>query len=177
MNKFIVLILAVFIALVSCDGRDRIHKTPQEVLIENKLLDSFSENIKYFPKEYVESTTDTVLSNGFRVKIKTYTDMENAVLQSFTVDTIKNRHYFREVISEVVVFKENKQVFKQNIDDTFLSVIDTDYIINEMYLDEEKSLETNNLHLIASLCIPRTVNCPVYSIIIDKYGKYEVLKL
>ncbi|WP_158526739.1 hypothetical protein [Olleya aquimaris] len=42
MNRFTLLLLGILIAFLSCDGRDRVHKTPQEVLIENKLLDSFS---------------------------------------------------------------------------------------------------------------------------------------
>lgn len=176
MNKYTFLLFIILIALISCNGRDRVKKSNQEVLIENKLLNLFSENIKYFPESYAESTTDTILNNGFRVKIKTFTDMENSVLNTFEVDSIKHNHYFREIISEIVVFKNKKQIFKNKIDDTFLSVMLSDYIINEIYIDEQKSLDTNKLHLITSLCIPRSVNCPVYSILIDENGKYEVLK-
>ena len=52
-------------------------KTNTEVLKEHKLLDSFSEQIKYIPEKYTEVITDTILSNGFRVKIKYYYDMKN----------------------------------------------------------------------------------------------------
>ena len=159
MNKFTLLILGILIVFLNCDGRDRINKTPQEVLIENQLLDSFSENIKYFPKAYTETTTDTILSNGYRVTIKNYSDMKNSVLKTFETDSIKNKHYFRENISEVEVFKDDKQIFKQIINDDFLSL-----------------KETNTVHLVASLCIPRTANCPIYDITIDEKGMHKIKK-
>ena len=176
MNKFTLLILGILIVFLNCDGRDRINKTPQEVLIENQLLDSFSENIKYFPKAYTETTTDTILSNGYRVTIKNYSDMKNSVLKTFETDSIKNKHYFRENISEVEVFKDDEQIFKQIINDDFLSLKIADYISNEIYIDELKSLETNTVHLVASLCIPRTANCPIYDITIDEIGMHKIKK-
>ena len=72
MRKTYFLILSLFICfLISCDGRDRSSKPNIEVLKENKLLDSFSENITYSPTREVKTVTDTILSNNFNVKIKT----------------------------------------------------------------------------------------------------------
>ena len=49
MNKIALLLFILLVTLISCDGRERAHKSNTEVLIENKLLDSFSESIKYIP--------------------------------------------------------------------------------------------------------------------------------
>ncbi|QXP58525.1 hypothetical protein [Olleya sp. HaHaR_3_96] len=176
MNKFTLLILSILIAFLSCDGRDRINKTPREVLLENKLLDSFSENIQYFPKEYTEVKTDTILSNGFRISIKNYSDMHHSVLQTSKNESIINKHYFRKFISEIEVFKDDKPIFKQVLNDDFLSLQISDYINNEVYIDQVKSLETNTVNLVASLCIPRAANCSIYNIVIDANGFYNITK-
>lgn len=175
MNRLLFLFFILIVAFSSCDGRDRKHKTSKEVLEENGLLESFSENIKYFPEEYAEHTNDTILSNGFRVKIKNYTNMNNSILHAFKADTIQHKHYFREIVSEIIVYKDEKLIFKESIDSNFLSN-SSDYLNNEIVVDEYKSLKTDKLHLIASQCIPKSINCSIYNIIIDEKGNYELKK-
>lgn len=177
MIKYSILIITIIITLFSCDGRYNTKKQPVDRVAAKELLMSFTENVKYFPEGYTEFTNDTILSNGYTVKIKNYSDMENNVLQTFKRSTTTNKHYFREVITEVEVYKNNKQIFKHVLDDAFLSLSNTDYVLNQVYIDEIKSLNTNTLHLVASACIPRTDNCPVYNIAIDPEGEYLITKI
>lgn len=131
------LIIVTITTFSACDGRDRMHMSAQEVLQENQLLDSFSENITYIPETYSEVVTDTLLSNGFRIKIKTYTDMQNGIIDSVMVkDAITTKTIKREFLSEVTVFKDNKEIFVKTINKTLFSDID-DYheaILKDMTL-------------------------------------------
>jgi len=80
--KYITILLLILISLINCDGRDRAYKTNQEVLTENNLLESFSENVKYFPESYSEIETDSILNNDSRVVIKLFTDMNSSVVKN-----------------------------------------------------------------------------------------------
>lgn len=91
--------------------------SPQESLKQKKLLDSFSENIKYIPEEYAEVVTDTTLSNGFMVHIKTYTDMTSGIVIDSVVknDSITSKTIKRDLISEVTVYKDGKEILSKTI--------------------------------------------------------------
>jgi len=131
MNKLIYLFFIVFIAFLSCDGRDRVHKTNEEVLIEHKLLDSFSERVTYFPETYTEVETDTILSNGYRVNIKLYSDMENAILVEKQQDKIISKTYYRKLIADVEIYSSSTAVFKDTIN--------TDFLVKKGILSESES--------------------------------------
>ena len=48
-------------------------------------------------------------------------------------------------------------------------------ITKGLAINEEKSLETNTIHLAISNCIPdKTINCPSYYIIIDEKGHFKI---
>ena len=181
MNKLLPLLLLVSIIFIGCDGRSRAKQTNAEVLQEHNLLDSFSEHNEYIPMEYTEVVTDTILSNGFKVKVKTYSDMDSSVLQSFEKDAIKHNLLYREFVSEVSVFKDDKLVFNETINDVFLkkhmpNIKGLKESINKgIAINEEKSIETNAIHLAISNCKPnQTKNCPSYYIIIDEKGHFKI---
>lgn len=151
--------------------------SPKESLKQRKLLDSFSENIKFIPEEYAEIVTDTTLSNGFRVHIKTFTDMDKSIVNTIKNNNILFKNYYREIVSEVIVYKNDKLIFNKKIDNRFLSTKGSQYLNNEIVVDELKSITTDKLYLVASQCIPESVHCPFYYIIIDKKGNYELKKI
>lgn len=111
MNKLILLIFAGFITLMSCDGRERVHKTNTEILQENKLLDSFAERSIFIPEQRLETITDTLLSNGFSVKIKTYSDMENTVVFTKKRHALLEKTHYRNFIFEIEVKKEGVSIY------------------------------------------------------------------
>ncbi|SFO01735.1 hypothetical protein SAMN04487989_1115 [Bizionia echini] len=121
--KYTSLITIVILAMTfgACDGRDRLHKTPQEVLHETKLLDSFSERVNYIPENYAEVLTDTILANGFHIKIKTFTDMENNLLDVTQTDSLTHKTFYRDVKSQVIISKNEKEIFNKIIDKSFFT--------------------------------------------------------
>jgi len=106
---------------LTCDGRDRVFKTPEAVLIENNLLDAFSERITYLPKDYSEFESDTILNNGLEIKIKIFTDMTRSVLQESTLDMVTHKTYYRERIAEVSVSNSEQVLFSESIDKSFFN--------------------------------------------------------
>lgn len=182
--KYLSLILLLcIITFAGCDGRDRIHKSPEEILVENKLLDSFSEHVKYIPESYAETETDTILSNGFRVKIKSYLDMDSSVLKKYKVATITHLEYHRTLINDIKVYKNDKLIFSQNLTNDFLNTLNNKYALGNEYLsnvavvDELTTLTTNEVNIIISQCIPRSVNCPDFYLTIDTNGDYNLKEI
>jgi len=179
MSKLI-FILCLSIVLINCDGRDRVFKTTEEALIENKLLDSFSESIQYFPELYREVETDTTLSNGYKVKIRYYSDMKNQVTEKTKEDLISNIKHYRDFVSEVTVLKDSKEIFKKSINKYNIREGDTDFvkivqklILQPIFVNQEKSIENNNLIIALPLCSTDTSHCLFYELIINADGKFE----
>ncbi|WP_406683670.1 hypothetical protein N1F78_13390 [Seonamhaeicola sp. MEBiC1930] len=183
LNRLPIFLIIAFIVVCSCDGRKSKNDFLQDSITKFKDTTEPIEVIKYTPKQYTEIKTDTILSNGFTVKIKSYTDMNNSVLQTIKTSSSVVKLNFRKVISEVVAYKNDELIFKKELNTAFflenLPDIDNtlEYINNEVYIDEEQSLKTNKLVLITSRCLPRTHNCPDYSIIIDEKGNYKVKEI
>ena len=71
-NIFCFLILVLSAVILACtDGQERTHKSAQEILQENKLLDSFSEKqVKFIPEAYAEKTIETGFDKGYEIHVK-----------------------------------------------------------------------------------------------------------
>jgi hypothetical protein len=175
---FSTLLLILIICLASCDGRDRIYKTNTDILKENKLLDSFSENITYIPETYTEVVTDTILSNGFHIKMKTYSHMEYSVLNEFEQNSITYKEFYREFISEVIITKNSKEIFNKRVDKHFLNNIKNDLQLNnaivKLMVDESSSIENNNIVLSAMIQKIGSKKVTFCDIVIDSEGHFEL---
>lgn len=157
MKRFIFLLVFATIGIVSisCDGRDRVFKTNTEVLIENKLLDSFSENISYVPETYTEIVTDTILNSGFHVKLKTFTVMDKHVIHAFKQDTVVYKKYYREFVTDVIVSKNSKEIFNERIDKQFIHKLNNNLHLNNaiinVMVNQSSSVENHGLILSAMI--------------------------
>lgn len=157
MKRFIFLLVFATIGIVSisCDGRDRVFKTNTEVLIENKLLDSFSENISYVPETYTEIVTDTILNSGFHVKLKTFTVMDKHVIHAFKQDTVVYKKYYREFVTDVIVSKNSKEIFNERIDKQFIHKLNNNLHLNNaiinVMVNQSSSIENHGLILSAMI--------------------------
>ena len=165
----------------SCDGRDRKHKTNNEVLKENKLLDSFSEIVKYIPENYTEIENDTILSNGFRVKIKTYTEMQDNVFNEFTIDTINYKFYYRNYTGKLDVYYNNTSILKETINKSYLNKKDEesfwdDAIMAGISLNEHNSTKIE-VYITVLYCIPESEICKEFKITVDKDGNTTIKEL
>lgn len=136
MKRTYLFILPILIlSFISCDGKDRKTKSNVTILKESKLLDSFSENITYIPAKEVKMITDTILSNGFNLKIKNQTDTLNNISTSYAKDSIKYITHYRQFISDIKIEKDNKSIFSSTINKAFLINKYKSLIIEKLNLD------------------------------------------
>lgn len=133
------LFLLIAIALSSCDGRGKKSRTTQQDLIENKILDTFTEPIKTVPKDYFENVTDTIFNNGYQMHTKFYSSMKTGVI---VVDSADLKTYYRAILIDIKVSKDSKEVFNNTIDKAFLienKIFNTtdasDYLVADFWLD------------------------------------------
>jgi len=183
MNKFTVLILGIIITLISCDSRDRINRTPKEILKEKNLLESFSERVSYFPQEYSEVKTDTILSNGYHVNVKTFTDMESSYLKQFKHDSINYKYHYRDFKAEIVA-SHNSIIFHDVIDkqyilkhDKAVSYYMETSILKSVWVNQEESLNQNKLVLNILFTQPKTNTEKVFELVIDNKGDKKLINL
>jgi len=176
---FIFIILTVFI---SCDGRHRNYQTNEEVLKEHKLFDSFSEHIKYIPESYSEVITDTILSNGFQVKVALYTDMDTNYLNEFTKDSINYKNYYRSIKSAVTISKNKKEIVSKLITKDILIANNSPYssdlknkMIQGIWLNEYESLVNNKVILNVLFQKPGTKDYKFYLLGLNEDGNFEII--
>lgn len=171
---FLLVIATIGIVSISCDGRDRIFKTNTEVLIENKLLDSFSENITYVPETYTEVATDTILYNGFHVKLKTYTIMDKHIVNEFKQDSIVYKKYYREFVTDVIVTKNDKEIFNERIDKEFIHKHNNNLQLNKaiinVMVNQVSSVKNHGLVLSAMIKDIQNETIKFCDILIDSEG-------
>lgn len=182
--KNLLLLTFIILSILSCNG----NKTKSDTLKASveKFKDSLGtlENITYFPETYSETETDTILSNGFRVKIKTFTDMKHSVLNTFKQDSIVYKHYYRELASQIVIKKNYAKATEFFIDKDFIKRNDTSFEFNKefyetatyhsIWISEFNSTISNKVFLIVSVCKPESDDCLMFKITIDEKGDYKV---
>lgn len=110
MKKLLLIFIIGFIGFTSCDGRKSHNKT----LVES-IKDSFDVDI-YKPEGFVERDVDTLISNGFRVRIKTFVDSTRQVTYNKTEDKINHKTHYKNFKFEILVEKEGKLIYKDSFD-------------------------------------------------------------
>lgn len=183
MKNFILILVLIAISFTSCDGRKSKSESLKEAVKEFNDTIGPIEVIKYFPETYAETLTDTILSNGFKIKIKAFTDMTSNYLNEFTKDTILNKYYYRNYIADVIVYKNETEVFNKrinnsffiNYDESFTSLL-KDKVLNGFWINEKYVQSNNNIIIDFLFCKPETQSCIYFELYIDEKGDYKIIK-
>lgn len=182
--------LILFFSLTSCEGR----KSQSQALAED--IEEFKNEVSlqvdvYYPESYTERTVDTLLHNGFRVKIKTYSDMDNSVLFTKIKDTVNYQTYYRNFKYDILVEKDGKPIYSQSIDkqkaNKNFGFRNNLALGSELYdfntLAVLKSIEVNdnpNYHNMVVIdvqyAIPETDKISNHKIMIDNKGRSTFIK-
>ena len=184
MNKLLFLVLITTITIFSCEGR----KSKADALKESvtKFKDSLGtlEIVEFIPEKYAEVKTDSILSNGFSISIKTYTNMKNSVIVKHKIDTITYINHHRDWISEVKVKTKDILIFNENINTEFLlknNININDYIANvintRVWIDQKQPIEKDSISLLTVFLNPENDDFLIYRIKIGNDGKYSFKKL
>lgn len=172
-----------FIAL-SCDGRVSKRDSLKQSISKFKNSVKRVEIVEYVPEEYSEMQTDTILSNGFRVEIKNFTSMEASILREYISNNTNYKQHFRQIESEITVYKNDKLIFKNNFNEAFLrenlegDILPLkDYLSNGLCIDQMASLQQNKLVLTTSYFKPKHTIAFIYRMTIDSNGHCDLKKI
>ncbi len=112
MKNILFLIAIICIAFISCDGRKSKSMALKESIEEFNQNQSDIETVIYYPKEYTEVVTDTIISDGLKIHIKNYSLKNEAVLISSPKKTLQEEATYHRVFeSEIVVSTPSKIIF------------------------------------------------------------------
>ncbi len=179
------LLLILIIGFTSCDGRITQNQALSESIEEFKKSASLEVNV-YVPEAYLELEVDTLLSNGYSVKIKTYSDMSNSVLFTKIKDTINYQTHYRNFKFNISVSKDDKLIYKESFDkekankafNYKASLVPGSNLYNFDKLSVLKSIQVNddpsytNMVLIDIIfAIPETDRYASHTLFINEKGK------
>lgn len=175
MRNLLLILCIGTITLLSCDARTTKYEALKVSIEKFKNSNNIVQPVSFFPENYAEVQNDTILSNGYRVKIKNFTNMEafTTLSKSGKTNSIQN---FRRIDSEITVYKDDKLIFNSVFTNRFIDDANFNktklraYLNNGISVDEIASIKKNRLVLITSNCGPINNQCPNYALIIDEYG-------
>ena len=182
MNKLIYTILIVVIAFTSCDGR----KSKKLALADS--INTFKktntiEISNYIPESYRETTLDTTFDSKFRLKLKTFTDLDHSVLKEIIKDTIHYKKHYRQLKSTIEISYNNKVIYKRTLSNANLNNLlklnkanFNSKIIQGVWLNNENTT-TKLIALDFSICEPELENCSDFRLSINKYGEEKLITL
>ncbi|MCB0398746.1 MAG: hypothetical protein KDD26_03820 [Winogradskyella sp.] len=190
MRNLLGVFLILIVGFTSCEGRITKNQALAEDIEHFKKTVTFQIDV-YKPENYVEREVDTTLSNGFRVKIKTYTDMDNSVLFTKIKDTINYQTYYRNFKFDILVEKDNKVIYNKSFDKqkankafkfnshlvkgSELYNFDKLAILNAIQVDDDPSY-TNTVVIDVVYAIPETDKVSYHKIVINDKGKANFIQ-
>jgi len=178
-NKLTLFFLAMVITFLSCDGRDRVHKTNAQVLTKNNILETFNEQIKFVPETKVEIVTDTILSNGFQIKIHYNSIEQGSVLNTKKTKNISTtKTHYKNFEAKLHILKDgvtiNQTVINKSLFNTFKNPSFWEAaIMQHVWIDYETSTK-HELYLNTAFNIPNTETYKDFVLKIDEHGTIQI---
>ncbi|CAH8286267.1 hypothetical protein EV196_106240 [Mariniflexile fucanivorans] len=183
--KNLILFCVIIFGLMSCNGG----KTKKDTLKTS--VEKFKDSIgvleieAFIPEEYSEVKTDTILSNGFSIRIKTYTDMNRFVTCQYKIDeTLTHIDKFRDWISEVTIKKNDVVIFDKTLDANFFLAYDKmiadslpKAINSRVLINEDYPVDKNYVYLLGGFILPESEEIIYYNIKIDSKGTCSLEKI
>lgn len=180
--KNLILIFAIgCVAFLSCDGRKSKSESLKISIEEFNQKQSIIELVTFYPKDYTEVVTDTLISNKVKVHIKNYSLPDETIAMSSSDFNTKNDHKVHRVFeSEVAVSTPTKVIFNTHISAEQFKSISTDDFWNnatlqQVWVNQELST-TQNIQLEMSFINPKENSYKLYRMSIDESG-HQQLKL
>ena len=191
MRNILVVLLVLLLGFTSCEGRKSQNQALSESINEFKKSASLEVDI-YVPETFLEHEVDTTLSNGYHVKIKTYTDEENNVLFSKIKDTINYQTYYRNYKFDISVLKEGELIYHESFDkqrvnkdfkynsnfysDSLLHNFDKLAVLKSIQFNDDSSIK-NSVGIDIIYGIPESDRYASYTLFIDNNGKSNIVQI
>jgi hypothetical protein len=181
----------IVLTFMSCDGRITQNQALSKSIEEFKKSASLQVNV-YVPETYLEHEVDTLMSNGYRVKIKTYSDMANSVLFTKIKDTINYQTHYRNYKFDISVTKDERPIYngsfdKKKVNNAFnydanlvkgsnLYSFDKLAVLKSIQVNDDPSY-TNVVLIDILYAIPETDRYASHTLFINKKGKSKIVQV
>lgn len=172
--KYVIVVLIVLSSVfVSCDGRKNHNEALKEAISEFNKKSEQIDHISYFPKEYVEIVTDTIIENTFKIHIKNHTLMDESVIIS-SQDNPHKIEYQRSFESEISVYNASGALFKTLINAKTFTGRDYNLFwenatLQHVWVNQEES-DRRTLRIAISFVNPKFKSYKLYQMVIDENG-------
>lgn len=189
MKHVLGLFIICLLVLSSCNGKKTKHQALAESIETFKKTVHFEKEV-YIPEVFATHSIDTLMSNGFHVKIKTYSDSANAVHFSKIKDTINYQTYYRNFKFDISVTKDNKEIYnksfdKQKVNKAFnynsklaagsdLHNFDTLAVLKSIEVNDDPTY-TNMVRIDIIYAIPESNRSASHRLLINEKGKSNVV--
>ncbi|TYA58865.1 hypothetical protein [Formosa maritima] len=173
MRKLIYFLVLISIVFVSCDSRKNQNDLLQEAISEYNKNQPKVETISFYPIEYTEVTTDTLISNKVKVHIKNYSLEDETILLTKTDNHTK---YHRVFESEISIKKNNKNILTTKISAkdfaTTNDIFWDNATLEQVWVNQEIStVEEINLEM--SFVNPLDKTFKLYRMSVNQNGKQQ----
>lgn len=179
MKNIFFLIAIISVTFISCDGRISKSNALKDSIREFSQKQSEIELVTFYPKEYTEVVTDTLLSNKVKVHIRNYSlDNETIFISSSDKKSPRKVNYHRVFKSDIVVSTPSKEILKTHISaKQFASDHPDDFwdnaTLQHVWLNEELST-TLDIHLDISFINPANQSYKLFRMSIDIHGQRRI---
>ena len=180
MRNSIGLLLILIVGFTSCEGRKTSKSALTESIKEFKISNTIISE-KYIPKTYIEVSVDTILSNGFRVITKTFTNMKSNVIRTVKKDSITKNELHRDIESLVTVEFKNQIIFEKTITKDFiinssnnLNVKLNTFILEGTWVNQDITSSENTVNIDIQYCSISNNECENFNLIINKFGDFNL---
>ncbi len=182
MKYLITIVLLALVVLTSCDRR-----TSKKEHLENA-VSQFNKDLQpledktFYPEDYVEIQTDSIISSVFKVKIKNYASMTAGILMDGTTSEGKKQRAVHRVFeSDVMILVKDKVVFNRHISaENFRPIASSQFweaaTLEHVWVDQDHS-NADYLTVNLSVINPKMNAFKLYELRIDASGKETVTLL
>ncbi len=179
-HLFVVLILvALGVTFVSCDGRKSRSESLKSSIAEFNERQSEVVIVSYYPKEYTEVVTDTLISNQVNVHIKNFSLSNESLFMSVGDNpSLKKNIQHRVFKSEIVVSTPSKEILNTHISaEQFKSLYSDKFwdhaTLEHVWVNQELS-KSNDIKLEMSFINPSNSAYKVYRMSITENGHQTI---
>ncbi len=181
MKNIVLALILVCVAFMSCDGRKSKSVSLKESIEEFKQKQLLIETINYYPKEYTEIVTDTILSDKVKIHIKNYSLSNDGIpmLANAKDGTTKEKQH-RVFMSEIIIStaSSSKEIFSTKISAEQFKSLYSDVFWNNATLQHvwvNQGLSTlGDIKLDMSFINPKDNSYKLYRMSIDGTGKQHI---
>lgn len=176
MSKLKNIVLFLFIAAIALtifDGRMNSHRALDKSILEFKEKVKLT-NTTYFPQNYTERVTDTILSNGYNIKVKTKTDMLSHIEVETIKDNIIDKEIYRHHSIEIELQHEQFGIIRRVLDQNIFQNSHNNLVLRAVFVDEESSLYQEGVHFKLYFLNPYSKKENIFNMIIDNNGTHKI---